>query len=391
MRKNGEPKGTSSDPIPDWLGEDVAANSGDSAERVRQPRRKPTAPASSRRRTSSSRRPTNSGKRTNSSSKNGSNRPNWQPPGLGFADSQATQPILQGPVVSRRSLWTIRIARVLGALVCLVLVGVTSHYALQTRTGQYYDLVAMAALMQWKTVVPWELDMVVLGVVSAKSIAAITAIVVLIALFRRRWLLALRAAIMIAVANGGTQLLKHQLFERAELEVGYQLANSLPSGHTTAAGAAAIGAIMVIPRRYRSFIAVLGALWTAFMGVSTLLNGWHRPADVVAAVLWVAACGVIAAPAEAVTGKRPGMILRRSLLGAGLVLTILGGILGWQGCSRLPVPAGDAAAMTNIEQLVAGSSLPGWTLGLGSALGVFGMCFLVMVTIDALASTRTEN
>ena len=46
--------------------------------------------------------------------------------------------------------------------------------------------------------------------------------------------------------------------------------------------------------RWRSLSAWVGALFTAAMGYSTLVNQWHRPGDVIAAILLAAAWGCAA-------------------------------------------------------------------------------------------------
>ena len=72
--------------------------------------------------------------------------------------------------------------------------------------------------------------------------------------------------------------------------------NSLPSGHTTVAASVAVALVFVLPPRARGFAAVVGAGYTALVGVATMSAGWHRPSDSVAALLvvggWAAAAGL---------------------------------------------------------------------------------------------------
>ena len=70
--------------------------------------------------------------------------------------------------------------------------------------------------------------------------------------------------------------------------------NTLPSGHTALAASAAVALILVAGPRWRSLSAWVGALFTAAMGYSTLVNQWHRPGDVIAAILLAAAWGCAA-------------------------------------------------------------------------------------------------
>jgi hypothetical protein len=65
--------------------------------------------------------------------------------------------------------------------------------------------------------------------------------------------------------------------------------NSLPSGHTTLAASAAAAVFLMVSPRWRPLAGFLGGSFAVATGVSTLINQWHRPADVVAAFLVVAA------------------------------------------------------------------------------------------------------
>ena len=135
----------------------------------------------------------------------------------------------------------------------------------------------------------WRVAEPVLDVISVPFIAAVLVVAVVVALIRRRWLLAAQVALLIAGANLTGQLLKHSVLTRPDLEVGDRLPNTLPSGHTIAATSCAVALVLVVPRRWRAAVAVGGALYAAGTGVSTLVGAWHRPGDVVAGVLVVLA------------------------------------------------------------------------------------------------------
>lgn len=135
----------------------------------------------------------------------------------------------------------------------------------------------------------WRVAEPVLDVISVPFIAAVLTFAVIVALIRRRWLLAAQVVLLIAGANGSGQLLKYNVIERPDLGVGDRLVNTLPSGHTIAATSCAVALVLVVPRRWRAAVAVVGALYAAGTGVSTLVGAWHRPGDVVAAVLLVLA------------------------------------------------------------------------------------------------------
>jgi membrane-associated phospholipid phosphatase len=67
---------------------------------------------------------------------------------------------------------------------------------------------------------------------------------------------------------------------------------SWPSGHSTAALALALSAVLVAPARLRPLVTVLALLFAAAVGVSLLILAWHMPSDVLGGYLvasfWVA-------------------------------------------------------------------------------------------------------
>lgn len=60
---------------------------------------------------------------------------------------------------------------------------------------------------------------------------------------------------------------------------------SWPSGHSTAATALAMCAVLVSPPRLRRGVAVAGALFVAAVCVALLVLAWHMPSDVVGGIL----------------------------------------------------------------------------------------------------------
>lgn len=130
----------------------------------------------------------------------------------------------------------------------------------------------------------------VLEVLSVPFIVVVLGAAAAIALMRQRWLLALQVIVLVGGANLTTQVLKRVVFDRQRLaEDTGPIGNSLPSGHTTVAASVAAALVLVVPRRARPAVAVLGAGYTALVGISTMVGGWHRPSDVIAAVTVVLA------------------------------------------------------------------------------------------------------
>jgi membrane-associated phospholipid phosphatase len=70
-----------------------------------------------------------------------------------------------------------------------------------------------------------------------------------------------------------------------------------PSGHATAAAALAVCLVLVAPRLLRAPAAVLGATWTAVIGLMLLTTSVHRPSDVIAGVLTAGAFAGLAVAA----------------------------------------------------------------------------------------------
>jgi membrane-associated phospholipid phosphatase len=162
-----------------------------------------------------------------------------------------------------------------------------------SRTGQQLDEAAFAGAEhgQSRLLVVAE---PVLSVISIPFIAVVLLSAMLLAVLRRRVLLAVQVAVLVGGANLTTQLLKHALLVRPDLGVGDRLSNALPSGHTTAAASVSAALLFVLPRRFRPAAAVVGVLYTVATGISTLVGRWHRPSDAVAAVLVVLAWAGIA-------------------------------------------------------------------------------------------------
>ncbi|PZR52589.1 phosphoesterase PA-phosphatase [Xylanimonas oleitrophica] len=183
--------------------------------------------------------------------------------------------------------------RVLAAVVALLAVlGVhaTWRYFVATARGQRFDELAFEGAEHGQGRL-WVLAEPVLDVVSVAFVVAGVGTAVVVALVRRRWLLAVQVAVLVAGSNVTTQVAKHWFYERPDLLPGWNGPNTLPSGHTTVAASVSAAVLVAVPRAWRPAVAVVGAAWTGAMGVSTLVGQWHRPSDVVAALLVVLAWG----------------------------------------------------------------------------------------------------
>lgn len=183
-----------------------------------------------------------------------------------------------------------------------------------------------------------------LSKVSEAGVAVVMVVVALTALLRRRWLLALEAAVVVAGANLSTQVLKyHVLYRPRLLEWTNFHNNSYPSGHTTVAASAVVAAVLVAPRRLRALTAVLGAVVMVAFGYGTLAARWHRPSDVVGGYLvclcWAFMALCVGAARQRLLGRTRGELPDRRpvsrwwpalLVVAGLAALGLAAWCGWQ-------------------------------------------------------------
>ena len=109
-----------------------------------------------------------------------------------------------------------------------------------------------------------------------------------LALLRRSPWLAAGALVLVAGANITTQVLKSYVFERPDL-LALGAPNSLPSGHTTVAASVALALAIIAPPVLRVPTAVAGTGCSLLVGAATIVAGWHRLSDVVAALMVSAA------------------------------------------------------------------------------------------------------
>jgi membrane-associated phospholipid phosphatase len=119
------------------------------------------------------------------------------------------------------------------------------------------------------------------------------AALVAIALARERPRVAFAAITVMGMAPLSSETLK-PLLAHPHLQVGgvHIGAASWPSGHSSAALALALSAVLVAPARLRPLVAAVGLLFAAAVGGALLILAWHMPSDVlggyVVATMWAA-------------------------------------------------------------------------------------------------------
>jgi len=185
-----------------------------------------------------------------------------------------------------------RVVAGLVAVVAAALAWAVWRFFVDTYAGQMLERAAFDGAVNGQGRL-WTVAEPVLDTVSVAFVVGGLGAAMAIALVRRRWGLAVQVAFLVVGANVTTQVVKHSLLGRENLIGGWTADNSLPSGHTTVAGSVAGALLLVVPRAARPMVAILGGAYTAATGVSTLVGQWHRPSDVVAAVLVVLAWGAL--------------------------------------------------------------------------------------------------
>lgn len=222
----------------------------------------------------------------------------------------STPPLLRRspptPPAGPRPSWSLRPGLIVLAAASALAVWVTQRIFVQSARGQRWD-------EQWRIDIQsaagpvWDARAHDFGVVSLRLGLLLCVILALVALARQRVDLFVRGAIVVAGANATTQLLKRILIDRPDYGIGFG-PNALPSGHTTLALSVVLAALIVLPRAARPPVAVVGGAWAAAMAASAVVSGWHRPSDIVAALL---VCAGWAALVAAVRINGSGATLRR--------------------------------------------------------------------------------
>ncbi|CAM5240248.1 hypothetical protein GCM10010329_45240 [Streptomyces spiroverticillatus] len=137
------------------------------------------------------------------------------------------------------------------------------------------------------------------------------ALVVAVSVVRRRLREGCAAVAAVVGTLAVTELLNKAVLVRPDLVGAAQNLReaSFPSGHVAISAALALGLVLVVPGRARLPVAAVGAVWVALTAGAVQALYWHRPSDVLGAVLL--ACAAFAAarcflgPGAAGGGARP--------------------------------------------------------------------------------------
>ena len=174
----------------------------------------------------------------------------------------------------------------------LLLLWATIVFFVQTSVGQILDETAFDEF-SYQFLGYQEQTMKVLDWIPAAAgiIAVIGLIFVLV--WKHRFVPALIGVAVALCANLSAQYLKNYLITKPDFGIQQAALNSAPSGHTTFAAAAGAALFLASPKKLRPTVALLGAVFTIAAGFSTVVNGWHRPSDVISAIFLTGAWTVI--------------------------------------------------------------------------------------------------
>jgi hypothetical protein len=262
-------------------------------------------------------------------------------------------------------------------LACMTGLAATYYYFVRTTTGQFIDesaLVEAVAIHGPAGKVTTQF----LDWLPTISLVIAAVVVLLVTVIHRRWRAASIAVVACVGANIATQVLKDLLPARPFRGVETLELNSLPSGHTTLAASAGAGVFVLASPRWRPLAGFVGGSFAIASGMSTLVNQWHRPADVVAAFLLV---GCFMIPA--------GWLIIRT---GSHEWNVWDGFNGHWASARLwiglPVVLGLASAAVAVYSLVKIAPLPGQE---GSTTNYFWAGISLIVIAGYLATVATTS
>ena len=197
------------------------------------------------------------------------------------------------------------------------------------------------------------------------------ALLVGVALLRRRPLMAATVPVVLVGANACTQLLKPALADLRIIDVGSMsriYTGSWPSGHATASMSLALCLILVVGPRLRPVAALVGAAYAIGVGYALVALGWHLPSDVLGGYLVAASFTLLGAAAlAALETRRPVPAAPR----AGPPATI-----PWTGAAASAAVLAALAALVLVRQhpeVATAAARHAETLVVASVIGALGL------------------
>jgi membrane-associated phospholipid phosphatase len=198
----------------------------------------------------------------------------------------------------------------------------------------------------------------------------------LLALLRRRWLMALAVPAIALGANATTQLLKPALADPRTLDLhGVQMIyhGSWPSGHSTASMSLALCFVLVVGPRLRPLAAVIGAGYAIAVGYALVALGYHLPSDVLGGYLVAATFALVGAAALAALEARAPLLAARErsavVMPAPALAAAVGAVLvGVAFVVSVGAPEMTLSALQHPSALAAGAGIAALGLALTTGL-----------------------
>jgi membrane-associated phospholipid phosphatase len=200
----------------------------------------------------------------------------------------------------------------------------------------------------------------------------------LLALLRRRWLMALVVPAILAGANVTTQLLKPALADPRWIDLhGGEIAypGSWPSGHSTASMSLALCFVLVVGPRLRPLAAVLAAGYAVAVGYALVALGYHLPSDVLGGYLVAATFTLVGAAAlAALEARHPVRATRARPPSPATVPLLAAGVAALLACAGAVVvvraPGMTLSALEHPTAIAAGAGIAALGLALTAGLAL---------------------
>jgi membrane-associated phospholipid phosphatase len=179
------------------------------------------------------------------------------------------------------------------AALCIVALALTWIVTALVPAGQFKDAVTLQHFTVLRHTEAHWVARALLAALEAPLYIAWSVALVALALARERARVALAVAAVLVLtpltAEALKPLLAHPHAAIGRVTVGPA---SWPSGHSSAALALVLCAVLVAPARRRAIVAAVGVAFALAVGCALLILAWHMPSDVIGgylvALLWMA-------------------------------------------------------------------------------------------------------
>ena len=195
---------------------------------------------------------------------------------------------------------------------------------------------------------------------------------VVLALLRRRWLMAAIVPCVLLAANMTTQALKPALADPRIIELSGGPSfypGSWPSGHSTASMSLALCLVLVVGPRLRPLAALAGAGYAIAVGYALVALGYHLPSDVFGGYLVAATFTLLGAAAlAALEARRPARAQQAAAVSARTLAWTVAGLLAAAALAAIvKAPGMTWSALQHPSAVAAGLAIG--TLGIALTAG----------------------